>query len=85
MILDTLFELLSSTFSLPARLATILIAALMFIAGSAFLVIAVLVMVQATSIGGAAALCVVLLGLSAASYWFLYRAVRDLNANGRGA
>jgi membrane protein implicated in regulation of membrane protease activity len=85
MILDTLFELLSSTFSLPARLATILIAALMFIAGSAFLVIAVLVVVHATSIGGAAALCVVLLGLSAVSYWFLYRAVRVLNANGRGA
>lgn len=85
MIIDKLFELLSSTFSLPARLATILIAALMFISGSAFLIIAALLVVHATSIGAAAVLSFLLLVLSAVSYWLLYRAVRDLNANGRGA
>jgi membrane protein implicated in regulation of membrane protease activity len=85
MILDRLFELLSSTFSLPARLATILVAASMFISGSTFLVIAALLVVHATSIGAAAVLSFLLLVLSAVSYWFLYRAVRDLHSNGRGA
>jgi len=49
MILDVISEFLSSTFSLPARLATFSVAVLMFVCGTAFLVIAALLVIHATS------------------------------------
>jgi hypothetical protein len=85
MILDVVSDFLSSTLSVPGRLATIFISALMFVCGTAFLVIATLLLLHATSIRAAAVLVCLFLALSAASYWFFYRAICELRKSTGGA
>ncbi|MFT3897059.1 MAG: hypothetical protein QM719_05095 [Thermomonas sp.] len=78
MILDILFEFLSSTLSLPERVGATLVSILMFVCGTAFLAIAVLLAVNVPSIQAAAVLLCIFLLLSLVSYWFMYRAIIEL-------
>ena len=78
MILDVLLEFLSPFIPLPQRTGTVFVAISMFVCGTAFLLIAVLFAIHMTSIREAALPLAIFLPLSIASYWFLYRAIREL-------
>jgi len=83
MILDVLFEFLSSTLSLPERVGAILVSILMFVCGTAFLAIAILLSVNVPSIRAAVVLLCIFLLLSLVSFWFMFRGILELRRTKR--
>ena len=79
MALDLLLDAIFSSVGLPARISRSLIAMSMFVAGLAFLALAIFMAVQAVNLRAWGVLLVVFLffALSIGSFWLMYRAAAE--------